>query len=204
MQRFRTPATVFALSAFMALAAAPVAAQAAPETASTVTAEQEGGRTPNINPGAVAGVALPDDVVIEGDTWHLNQDGYTYVRDQSRTDTQPSAEERAASEKLLEDYSAEVIAQSQASQAATASPDVLPQEVDTTAPESAAAPAPVAEPQPAPPAATADESHAPTVERGIAASTGNNTVPRTLAGLALLSVLAAATLRIRRSDHSFS
>ncbi len=142
------------------------------------------------NISSVAGIVLPTALVIGGVTWYLNQDGQTYVTEQSRTSSAPSAEEKADSEQMLNNNAAEVTEQAIAAQTGGADAATGAQEgADSTAPAAQAG------------AATGAESGAETAQnvtvtqRGIAAETGNNTVPRALAGLA---GLGAAVFALRR------
>lgn len=60
----------------------------------------------------LAWLALPAALVIGGVTWYLAQDGKTYVKSQAAAqNAEPSAEEKAASEQMLEANKDEVIAQ---------------------------------------------------------------------------------------------
>lgn len=56
-------------------------------------------------------MALPAALIIGGITWYLSQDGKTYVKDEARKNQQPTAEEKAASEQMLNANKNEVIAQ---------------------------------------------------------------------------------------------
>ncbi len=60
----------------------------------------------------LAWLALPAALIIGGVTWYLAKDGKTYVKseDAAQKDA-PSAEEKAASEKMLQENKDEVIAQ---------------------------------------------------------------------------------------------
>ncbi len=46
-------------------------------------------------------MALPAALIIGDITWYLSQDGKTYVKDEARKNPQPTAEEKAASEQML-------------------------------------------------------------------------------------------------------
>ena len=56
-------------------------------------------------------MALPAALVIGGITWYLSQDGKTYVKDEARKNQEPTAEEKAASEQMLNANKDAVIAQ---------------------------------------------------------------------------------------------
>ena len=70
------------------------------------------------NPGSsdvdkkkLAWLALPAALIIGGIVWHLMKDGKTYTPDESRKNEDPTAEEKAASDKMLAENKDEVIAQ---------------------------------------------------------------------------------------------
>ena len=70
------------------------------------------------NPGSsdsdkkkLAWLALPAALIIGGIVWHLMKDGKTYTPDESRKNQDPTAEEKAASDKMLGENKDEVIAQ---------------------------------------------------------------------------------------------
>ncbi|TYR16876.1 hypothetical protein FYJ88_10495 [Corynebacterium urealyticum] len=70
------------------------------------------------NPGSsdsdkkkLAWLALPAALIIGGIVWHLMKDGKTYTPDESRKNQDPTAEEKAASDKMLAENKDEVIAQ---------------------------------------------------------------------------------------------
>lgn len=58
----------------------------------------------------LAWLALPAALIIGGIVWHLANDGKTYVKDENSKEA-PSAEEKAASDKMLQENKDEVIAQ---------------------------------------------------------------------------------------------
>ncbi|HFG8933383.1 hypothetical protein ACL1GI_06670 [Corynebacterium striatum] len=66
---------------------------------------------PGFDAKKLAWLALPAALVIGGITWYLSQDGKTYVKDEARKNQQPTAEEKAASEQMLNANKNEVIAQ---------------------------------------------------------------------------------------------
>ena len=59
----------------------------------------------------LAWLALPAALIIGGIVWHLMKDGQTYTPDESRKNEDPTAEEKAASDKMLGENKDEVIAQ---------------------------------------------------------------------------------------------
>ncbi|TYT20176.1 hypothetical protein FYJ86_09845 [Corynebacterium urealyticum] len=59
----------------------------------------------------LAWLALPAALIIGGIVWHLMKDGKTYTPDESRKNQDPTAEEKAASDKMLGENKDEVIAQ---------------------------------------------------------------------------------------------
>ena len=70
------------------------------------------------NPGSsdsdkkkLAWLALPAALIIGGIVWHLMKDGKTYTPDEGRKNEDPTAEEKAASDKMLAENKDEVIAQ---------------------------------------------------------------------------------------------
>ena len=70
------------------------------------------------NPGSsdsdkkkLAWLALPAALIIGGIVWHLMKDGKTYTPDESRKNQDPTAEEKAASDKMLGENKDEVVAQ---------------------------------------------------------------------------------------------
>lgn len=68
-------------------------------------------QTPGFDTKKLAWLALPAALVIGGITWYLSQDGKTYVKDEARKNQEPTAEEKAASEQMLNANKDEVIAQ---------------------------------------------------------------------------------------------
>lgn len=59
----------------------------------------------------LAWLALPAALIIGGIVWHLMKDGKTYTPDEGRKNEDPTAEEKAASDKMLAENKDEVIAQ---------------------------------------------------------------------------------------------
>ena len=59
----------------------------------------------------LAWLALPAALIIGGIVYHLMKDGQTYTPDEGRKNEDPTAEEKAASDKLLGENKDEVIAQ---------------------------------------------------------------------------------------------
>ncbi|WOH94697.1 hypothetical protein [Corynebacterium urealyticum] len=85
-------------------------------------AKQQPGDTDGQNPGdnqgssdfdkkKLAWLALPAALIIGGIVYHLMKDGQTYTPDEGRKNEDPTAEEKAASDKLLGENKDEVIAQ---------------------------------------------------------------------------------------------
>ncbi|MFS0333556.1 hypothetical protein ACOI93_06335 [Corynebacterium striatum] len=66
---------------------------------------------PGFDAKKLAWLALPAALIIGGITWYLSQDGKTYVKDEARKNQQPTAEEKAASEQMLNANKDEVMAQ---------------------------------------------------------------------------------------------
>ncbi|HCG2962898.1 TPA: hypothetical protein NJT28_001570 [Corynebacterium striatum] len=66
---------------------------------------------PEFDKKKLAWLALPAALVIGGITWYLSQDGKTYVKDEARKNQEPTVEEKAASEQMLNANKDEVIAQ---------------------------------------------------------------------------------------------
>ena len=66
---------------------------------------------PEFDKNKLAWLALPAALIIGGITWYLSQDGKTYVKDEARKNQEPTAEEKAASEQMLNANKDEVIAQ---------------------------------------------------------------------------------------------
>lgn len=66
---------------------------------------------PEFDKKKLAWLALPAALVIGGITWYLSQDGKTYVKDEARKNQEPTAEEKAASEQMLNANKDAVIAQ---------------------------------------------------------------------------------------------
>ncbi|WP_295642274.1 hypothetical protein [uncultured Corynebacterium sp.] len=120
----------------------------------------------------LAWLALPAALIIGGVAWYLSQDGKTYVKDEARTKETPTHEEKAASDKMLQDHKDEVIAQGGklAGQNATGGNNTQ---------------------------GATDESQ-PTSDRGMLAQTGSNTAARGLAALALTAMVAAGAFAARR------
>lgn len=116
----------------------------------------------------LAWLALPAALIIGGITWHLNHNGKTYVKDEDRKDKEPTAEEKAASEKMLQENKDEVIAQG----------------------------GKVAEGNSAQGANNGAQSTDGV--RGMAAETGSNTIARGAVALAIAGLLAAGAFVARR------
>lgn len=76
-----------------------------------INGESEPGSS-NFDKKQLAWLALPAALVIGGVTWYLAKDGKTYVKSQEAAQKDaPSAEEKAASEQMLQNHKDEVIAQ---------------------------------------------------------------------------------------------
>ena len=73
--------------------------------------EPQAPEKPEFDKKKLAWLALPAALVIGGITWYLSQDGKTYVKDEARKGQEPTAEEKAASEQMLNANKDEVIAQ---------------------------------------------------------------------------------------------
>ena len=127
---------------------------------------------PEFDKKKLAWLALPAALVIGGITWYLSQDGKTYVKDEARKGQEPTAEEKAASEQMLNANKDEVIAQG----GKLAEGDAA----------QAGAPA-------APAAGEGTDS-----VRGMAAETGSNSVAQALAALAVAAMVAAGAFAARR------
>ena len=65
----------------------------------------------NFDKKKLAWLALPAALIIGGIVYHLMKDGKTYTPDESRKNEDPTAEEKAASDKMLAENKDEVIAQ---------------------------------------------------------------------------------------------
>ena len=120
----------------------------------------------------LAWLALSAALVIGGITWYLSQDGKTYVKDEARKHQEPTAEEKAASEQMLNANKDEVIAQG--GQLA---------EGDAAQADAPSAPAT---------GESADSA------RGMSAETGSNSVAQALAALAVAAMVAAGAFAARR------
>ena len=130
---------------------------------------------PEFDKKKLAWLALPAALIIGGITWYLSQDGKTYVKDEARKNQQPTAEEKAASEQLLNANKDEVIAQGgQLAEGDAAQAD---------APSAPSAPA----------AGQSTDS-----ARGMSAETGSNSVAQALAALAVAAMVAAGAFAARR------
>ncbi|ROT26029.1 hypothetical protein [Micromonospora sp. HM5-17] len=130
---------------------------------------------PEFDKKKLAWLALPAALIIGGITWYLSQDGKTYVKDEARKNQQPTAEEKAASEQMLNANKDEVIAQGgQLAEGDAAQAD---------APSAPAAPAA---------GESADSA------RGMSAETGSNSVAQALAALAVAAMVAAGAFAARR------
>lgn len=66
---------------------------------------------PEFDKKKLAWLALPAALIIGGITWYLSQDGKTYVKDEARKNQEPTAEEKAASEQMLNANKDEVMTQ---------------------------------------------------------------------------------------------
>ena len=130
---------------------------------------------PGFDKKKLAWLALPAALIIGGITWYLSQDGKTYVKDEARKNQQPTAEEKAASEQMLNANKDEVIAQGgQLAEGDNAQAD---------APSAPSAPAA---------GESADSA------RGMSAETGSNSVAQALAALAVAAMVAAGAFAARR------
>ena len=130
---------------------------------------------PEFDKKKLAWLALPAALIIGGITWYLSQDGKTYVKDEARKNQQPTAEEKAASEQMLNANKDEVIAQGgQLAEGDAAQAD---------APSAPSAPAA---------GESADSA------RGMSAETGSNSVAQALAALAVAAMVAAGAFAARR------
>lgn len=127
---------------------------------------------PSFDKKKLAWLALPAALVIGGITWYLSQDGKTYVKDEARKGQEPTAEEKAASEQMLNANKDEVVAQG----GKLAEGDAA---------------------QVGAPAAPAAGEGTDSV-RGMAAETGSNSVAQALAALAVAAMVAAGAFAARR------
>lgn len=127
---------------------------------------------PGFDKKKLAWLALPAALVIGGITWYLSQDGKTYVNDEARNGQEPTAEEKAASEQMLNANKDGVVAQGGKLAAGDAA--------------QAGAPA-------APAAGEGTDS-----VRGMSAETGSNSVAQALAALAVAAMVAAGAFAARR------
>ncbi|MDK8524310.1 hypothetical protein [Corynebacterium sp. MSK150] len=127
---------------------------------------------PGFDKKKLAWLALPAALVIGGVTWYLSQDGKTYVKDEARKGQEPTAEEKAASEQMLNANKDEVVAQG----GKLAEGDAA---------------------QAGAPAAPATDEGTDSV-RGMAAETGSNSVAQALAALAVAAMVAAGAFAARR------
>lgn len=130
---------------------------------------------PEFDKNKLAWLALPAALIIGGITWYLSQDGKTYVKDEARKNQEPTAEEKAASEQMLNANKDEVIAQV----GQLAKGDAALAEV----PSALSAPAT---------GESADSA------RGMSAETGSNSVAQALAALAVAAMVAAGAFTARR------
>lgn len=130
---------------------------------------------PEFDKKKLAWLALPAALIIGGITWYLSQDGKTYVKDEARKNQQPTAEEKAASEQMLNANKDEVIAQV----GQLAKGDAALAEV----PSALSAPAT---------GESADSA------RDMSAETGSNSVAQALAALAVAAMVAAGAFAARR------
>ncbi|MCG7463977.1 hypothetical protein [Corynebacterium tuberculostearicum] len=127
---------------------------------------------PGFDKKKLAWLALPAALVIGGITWYLSQDGKTYVKDEARKGQEPTAEEKSASEQMLNSNKDEVVAQG----GKLAEGDAAQADAPT-----------------APAAGEGTDS-----VRGMAAETGSNSVAQALAALAVAAMVAAGAFAARR------
>lgn len=66
---------------------------------------------PEFDKKKLAWLALPAALIIGGITWYLSQDGKTYVKDEARKNQEPTAEEKATSDQMLNANKDKVMAQ---------------------------------------------------------------------------------------------
>lgn len=121
--------------------------------------------------GLVAGLAGLG--LLIGGVWHfLNKDGKTLVPSKDRVNAEPTAEEKKKSEELLKKHGADI---KQKTDAAKANPAEAGKaaDIDTT-------------------------GVTKTAPRGMAAETGNNTVARGMAAVAVMALLGAVAFFARR------
>lgn len=130
---------------------------------------------PEFDKNKLVWLALPAALIIGGITWYLSQDGKTYVKDEARKNQEPTAEEKAASEQMLNANKDEVIAQV----GQLAKGDAALAEV----PSALSAPAT---------GESADSA------RDMSAETGSNSVAQALAALAVAAMVAAGAFTARR------
>ena len=131
--------------------------------------EPQAPEKPEFDKKKLAWLALPAALVIGGITWYLSQDGKTYVKDEARKGQEPTAEEKAASEQMLNANKDEVIAQGgklAEGDAAQAGAPAAGEGTDSV--------------------------------RGMAAETGSNSVAQALAALAVAAMVAAGAFAARR------
>ena len=124
---------------------------------------------PGFDKKKLAWLALPAALIIGGITWYLSQDGKTYVKDEARKGQEPTAEEKAASEQMLNSNKDEVVAQGgklAEGDAAQAGAPAAGEGTDSV--------------------------------RGMAAETGSNSVAQALAALAVAAMVAAGAFAARR------
>ena len=124
---------------------------------------------PGFDKKKLAWLALPAALIIGGITWYLAQDGKTYVKDEARKGQEPTAEEKAASEQMLNSNKDEVVAQGgklAEGDAAQAGAPAAGEGTDSV--------------------------------RGMAAETGSNSVAQALAALAVAAMVAAGAFAARR------
>ena len=131
--------------------------------------EPQAPEKPEFDKKKLAWLALPAALVIGGITWYLSQDGKTYVKDEARKGQEPTAEEKAASEQMLNANKDEVVAQGgklAEGDAAQAGAPAAGEGTDSV--------------------------------RGMAAETGSNSVAQALAALAVAAMVAAGAFAARR------
>lgn len=130
---------------------------------------------PEFDKNKLAWLALPAALIIGGITWYLSQDGKTYVKDEARKNQEPTAEEKAASEQMLNANKDEVIAQvgqlAKGDAALAEVPSALSAQATGESADSA---------------------------RDMSAETGSNSVAQALAALAVAAMVAAGAFTARR------
>ena len=115
-------------------------------------------------------------IVIGGITWYLAKDGITYIKDQSRTDMEPTPEEKAASQEMIQNNKEEVIAQG----------GIVEEETPVEAPTEAPHEPPV-------------ETKSVDAPRGMPAETGSNSIARLIAALSLAVMILGGVFTAGRT-----